>query len=69
MGSLVVQTRMTGDAFPNAEAFARFGDGRAFMLHHFETSQGEAGPYSMLPGDLGRDMGSTTTTIPAPTGP
>jgi hypothetical protein len=62
---LRVQTSMRGDAFPNAEAFVRFGNDRTFMLHHFETSQGPFGPYYMLPGDFKRDMGSSTTSIPS----
>ena len=64
--SISVVTTMTGDAFPNAEAFARLGDGSAVMLHHFETSAGTDGPFYMLPGDNNRPMGSTTVTIPPP---
>jgi hypothetical protein len=68
-GSLHIATAMYGDAFPSAEAFARFGDGRAVMLHHFETSgSADFGPGTMLWGDSKRPMGSTTVVIP-PTRP
>jgi hypothetical protein len=65
-GSMSITTSMTGDGFPNAEAFVRIGDGRAIMLHHYETTSGPlTGPYIQLWGDGNADMGSDTVSIPA----
>jgi len=52
---------MTGDGFPNAEAFVVEGSQRATMLHTFETpADPDTGPYANLPFDFNRNMGSFT---------
>ncbi len=75
-GNLSVNTTMTGDGFPCAEAFVRLGDGRALLLHHYEVPVSDlpweeafrygpfTGPLTRLPFDKRRPMGSTTTQIP-----
>ncbi len=62
--SVVVTTRMQGDAFPNAEVFVTLPSGERVMLHHFETSAGPLmGPYTRLWGNFQRNMGTSQVTI------
>jgi RHS repeat-associated protein len=50
---------MTGDGFPNAEVFVVDRGNRATMIHTYATpADPDTGPYRLLPGDLGRDMGT-----------
>lgn len=50
---------MTGDGFPNAEVFVVGQGNRATMIHTFATTADpDTGPYRLLPGDFGRDMGT-----------
>lgn len=77
-GNLVVHTKLTGDGFPNAEAFVRLGDGRAILLHHYEVPFSDnpfkggywygpfTGPFTRLYGDPQRNMGESTIVIPPP---
>jgi hypothetical protein len=62
--SINISGTLSGDAFPNAEILITDRAGQSLLLHTFSTSASPVtGPYSMLPGDQRREMGSYNVTL------